>query len=122
MPSSRGFSIIRAVGLTLPGVEVATRYDGSRVLRLHGCFMAGLATHPSAAPGTLVVRADLDERPLLLGEAPETYYLTDYYARYPLVLARLSAIDRTTLRDVLRMSWRLTDAKRGMRARRPQAF
>ena len=38
------FQIVRAVGLTLPGVVAATRYDGSPVLKLHGCFMAGLAT------------------------------------------------------------------------------
>jgi hypothetical protein len=114
------FDIVRAVGLTLPGVEAATKYDGSPLLRLHGCFMAGMATHPSAEAGTLVVRADLEERELFLAEAPDIYYLTGYYERYPLVLVRLSAIDRATLRDVLSMSRRLTAAKatRKTRARR----
>ena len=54
--------------------------------------MAGLATHQSAEPDTLVVRVDFDERELLLEDAPETYYVTDYYRKYPLVLVRLSRV------------------------------
>ena len=59
-----------------------------------GAFMAGIATHPSAEPDSLVVRIGIDEREWLLEDAPETYYLTDYYRSLPLVLARLSR--RTT--------------------------
>jgi hypothetical protein len=109
------FEVVRIVGLALPEVEAATKYDGSPVLKLGGCFMAGLATHPSAEPDTLVVRADLEDRALLLEEAPETYYLTDYYERYPLVLARLSRLDRGALRDLLSVSWRLTVPKTAKR-------
>ena len=106
--ADRSFRRVEAVGLVLPGVEAARKYDGSPVLRLHGCFMAGMAMHPSAEPGTLVVRMGLDDREALLEDAPETYYVTDYYRRYPLVLARLSQIDDAALRDLLTMSWRLT--------------
>jgi hypothetical protein len=105
------------VGLALPDVEAATRYDGSPVLKRGGSFMAGLATHPSAEPGTLVVRSGSEEREWLIEDAPETYYLTDYYRRYPLVLVRLSRIDRDALRDVLSVSWRLTPAKTRKRSR-----
>lgn len=73
--------------------------------------MAGLATHPSAEPDTLVVRYELEERKQLLEDAPETYYLTDYYRRYPLVLVRLSCIEPDALRDLLSVSWRLTSTK-----------
>jgi hypothetical protein len=105
------FEAVRQVGLTLPDVEATTRYDGSPVLKLGGAFLAGLATHPSAEPGTLVVRASFEEREGFLEDAPETYYLTDYYRPYPLVLVRLSQIDRDALRDVLSVSWRLTAPK-----------
>jgi hypothetical protein len=105
------FKIVRTVGLALPGVEVATKYDGSPVLNVNGCFMAGLAIHRSAEPETLVVRMGLDERALLLQDAPETYYVTDYYRPYPVVLVRLSHVDRAALRDLLSVSWRLTVAK-----------
>jgi hypothetical protein len=115
VPSPRSFDKVRAVGLALPRVEAATKYDGSPVLKLGGCFMAGLATHSSAEPNTLVVRYADEERDALIADAPETYYLTEYYRKYPLVLVRLSRIDREALRDVLLVSWRLTKAKAGKR-------
>jgi len=105
------FDLVRQTGLTLPGVEAAVRYDGSPVLKVAGCFMAGLASHESAEPGTLVVRTDVEEREWLLADAPEIYYLTEYYRKYPLVLARLSRLDRDALRDLLSVSRQLTLAK-----------
>lgn len=111
------FEMVRTVGLGLPDVEATTKYDGSPVLRLGGCFMAGLATHPSAEPDTLVVRHGLEERERLIEDAPETYYLTDYYRRFPLVLVRLSRIEPDALRDLLSVSWRLTSTKVRKRVR-----
>ena len=105
------FDAVRRLGLGLPGVEAATKYDGSPVLKVGGSFMAGLATHPSAEPGTLVVRSSFDERDCLLAEAPQTYYLTDYYRKHPVVLVRLSHIDDDALRDLLAVSRRLTLTK-----------
>jgi hypothetical protein len=112
------FVLVRAVGLTLPDVEAMTRYDGAPVLKARGCFMAGLATHESAEPGTLVVRMGVEERAYLLEDAPDTYYLTDYYRRYPLILVRLARVNRDALRDVLSVSWRLTVAKAGKTRRK----
>jgi hypothetical protein len=57
-----------------------------------------------------------DERAYLLDEAPETYYVTDYYRGYPIVLVRLARIGRDALHDLLSVSWRLTVAK----ARKPR--
>ena len=111
------FEMVRTVGLTLPDVEAATRYDGSPVLKLGGAFMTGLATHHSAEPGTLVVRVGFEERALLIEDAPETYYLTDYYRKHPVVLVRLSRIDRDALHDLLSASWRLTLPKARTRGR-----
>jgi len=101
------FDIVRTVGLELPGVEASIRYDGSPVLKVGGVFVAGLATHESAEADSLVVRVDLEERELLLEDAPETYYVTDYYQRYPLVLVRLSHVNRDALHDLLSVSRRL---------------
>jgi len=111
------FEIVRTVGLALPDVEATTKYDGSPVLKLRGAFMTGLATHPSAEPGTLVVRIGFEERAWLLEDAPETYYLTDYYRKHPVVLVRLARIDRDALRDLLSASWRLTFPKAQTRGR-----
>jgi hypothetical protein len=116
--SAAAFERVKTAGLALPHVEAATRYDGSPVLKVCGVFMAGLATHASAEPGTLVVRVGFEEREWLLEDAPETYYVTDFYRRYPIVLVRLSRIDRDALRDVLAVSWRLTVAKARIATRR----
>jgi hypothetical protein len=113
------FKTVKTVGLAMPGVEAATKYDGSPVLKVGGSFMAGLATHRSAEPETLVVRSSFEEREWLLEDAPDIYYLTDYYRRYPVVLARLSRLDRDALRDLLSVSRRLALEKartRGLKA------
>ena len=105
------FKAVRDVGLSLPGVELSTRYDGLPVLKINGVFVAALATHHSAEPGTLVVRMSVDERDWILADAPDIYYVTEYYRKYPVVLARLSGIDRSALYDLLSVSRRLALAK-----------
>jgi hypothetical protein len=120
--SADPFERVKTAGLALPDVEATTKYDGSPVLKAGGSFMAGLATHRSAEPDTLVVRAGFEEREGLLGDAPAIYYVTEYYRKHPVVLARLSRIDRDALRDLLSMSWRLAMVKartRGGRGKRP---
>jgi hypothetical protein len=116
-PARNPFAVVRSVGLTLPDVEAGTRYDGSPVLTLGGAFLAGLTAHASAEPDTLVVRMDYEDRDLLIAEAPDTYYLTDYHRRNPVILVRLSKIDRPALHDLLSVSWRLTLPKARLRRR-----
>jgi CubicO group peptidase (beta-lactamase class C family) len=110
-PPADPFDAVRTVGRAWPDVEATFRYDGSPVLKVGGCFMAGLASHPSAEPGTLVVRMAPEERTWLLEDAPDIYYLTDAYRGHPVVLARLSRLDRSALHDLLAGSRRLTLAK-----------
>jgi hypothetical protein len=95
----------------MPDVEATSKYDGSPILKMCGCFMAGLATHRSAEPDTLVVRCEFEERALLLEDSPDTYYVTDHYRSYPIVLVRLSGLDQEALHDLLSVSWRLTAIK-----------
>ena len=114
------FEVVRTIGLTLPDVEAAIKYDGSPVLKAGGCFMAGLAGHASAEPGSLVVRSRLEDRAWLLEDAPDTYYVTDYYDRHPVVLVRLDRIDAAALRDLLSASRRLTMEKAGRSRSVPQ--
>jgi hypothetical protein len=46
------------------------------------------------------------------GRRPRPYYLTDYYRPHPVVLARLSHLNRAALRDLLSVSWRLAVGRR----------
>ena len=111
-PWPGAFDLVKELGCDLPNVEATTRYDGAPVLKAHGVFMAGLAMHPSAEPDTLVVRAEFEDREGLLEDSPDTYYVTDYYRRYPVVLVRLSLLSRDVLRELLTGSWRMTVVKR----------
>lgn len=110
------FARVEAIGLSLPGVTMETKYDASPVLRYRGAFLAGLAGDDTE-PGTLVVRCEPHERQLLLAEAPHVYYLNDRHRRYPVVLARLSQLDDDALRGLLLGSLKLTQPK--AKKRRP---
>jgi hypothetical protein len=115
---TKAFEIVKTVGLALPEVEAKTNWAGEPVLRVRGCFMAGLASHRSVEPGTLVVRCALDDRERFLEDAPDTYYVTDCYRPYPVVLVRLAHLDRDALHDLLTVSWRMTVEKARRSARR----
>ena len=114
------FERVAEAARQFPDVVCAVRYDGAPVLKVHDTFVAAVATHPSAEPNTLVVRMTEADRTWLLEDAPDTYYLTDYYRRYPLVLARLSALTEDAVRDLLAGSRTLALAKRSV-ARRAES-
>jgi hypothetical protein len=112
------FDRVRRLALALPDVEASTTW-GSPALKIRGSLMACVAIHKSAEPNTLAVRIDFDHRAELMAAQPETYYLTDHYVNYPVVLVRLPSIHPDALRDLLGMSWRFVAAKAKGRRRSP---
>jgi hypothetical protein len=116
------FDTVREMGLALPGVEEGTVY-GSPALKVHGKMFACLAVHRSAEPGSLAIRIDFSGRDELIAERPDTYYLTDHYVDYPVVLVRLARVHPDALRDLLLAGWRFVSAagKRRIRPRRLKA-
>jgi hypothetical protein len=105
------FDAIRRIGLRLPDVEEGTMY-GSPALKLRGKLLTCLAVHKSAEPDTLAVRIDFSERDQLIDADPKTYYLTEHYVDYPVVLVRLSSIRTDALSDLLGAAWRFVNAKK----------
>jgi hypothetical protein len=101
------FDDVKEVAMTLPDVEASTKYDGSPVLKAGGVFLAGIATDESADADSLVVRMEIEDRQYLLEDAPETYYVTEYYERHAVVLVRLEHLPHDALRDLLTGSWRM---------------
>jgi hypothetical protein len=110
------FDAVRSVGLRLPDVEEGTMY-GSPALKLRGNLLACLAVHKSAEPDTLAVRIDFSERDELIEADPKTYYLTEHYVDYPVVLVRLSSIRIDALSDLLATAWRFVSARKPARRR-----
>jgi hypothetical protein len=110
------FDTVRAIGLSLPGVELGTTY-GSPALKVSGRMFACIAIHRSAEPQTLAVRLDFNRRDELIASDPKTYYLTSHYVSYPVVLVRLKRVDRDALRDLLLMGWRFVSHGRTRRSK-----
>jgi hypothetical protein len=118
MPSKKiGFDTVREIGLALPDVVEGTVY-GSPALKVRGRMFACLAVHRSAEPDSLAIRLSFDQREELITADPKTYYLTDHYVDYPVVLVRLSQVHRDALGELLFMAWRFESTRGKQRAGR----
>lgn len=95
------FDTVLEIARSMPDVQDTVSQRGIG-LKIRGKLFACTATHKSAEPDTLMVRMDLEERELALATEPEMYYLTDHYRGYPAILVRLSQINRTALRRLLK--------------------
>ena len=105
------FDSVREIGRELPEVEESTMY-GAPALKVRGDLLACVPRHKSAEPGSLAVRIDFEQRAGLLEEAPQTYYLTDHYTKYPIILLRMSRIRVDELRDLLKAAWRFVTSQK----------
>jgi hypothetical protein len=108
------FDVVREIALALPDVEESTIH-GAPSLKVRDNLLTCPAIHQSAEPNSLAVRIDVDQRAELIAAEPSVYYVTDHYVKYPMVLVRLSAIDRNALCDLLERAWRFTSSKRKAR-------
>jgi hypothetical protein len=117
------FEALRAVAHDFPDLQESTMY-GSPALKLGKRLVACLAIHRSAEPASLVLRTDFEQRAGLLADEPETYYVTDHYAKHPVVLVRLARLRHNQVRDLLAAARRcvLADAARSHRKTRLQAY
>jgi hypothetical protein len=92
---------VRKIALSLPEVE---EVPGERPsFRVRGKGFAWKSRERDG--GTLAIRVDRDEKPLLLEGRPEIYFETPHYVGYPAVLVRLDTIGRRELREMLEDAW-----------------
>ena len=98
------FDVVRAIGAELPGVA-ATAGNRGIALKIGGQILACAAIHKSAEPDSLMVRVGLARREVLLAEKPEALYLTAHYQPYPVILVRLTRVDRAYLVAILKEAW-----------------
>ena len=102
---------LRKLAMQLPEAEEGTSY-GTLAFRVKGKLFARLRDDD----GVLVIRSDFDEREILMEAAPGTYFITDHYLNYPMLLVRLSAVDAAELEEILEHSWRRVAPKRVLAA------
>jgi len=103
---------VREIGATLPDVAVSAGKLGV-ALKTKGEILACQAIHRSAEPGSLMVRVGTQRRDALVAEDPEVFYLTSHYEPYPVVLVRLSRIDRAWLGGLLTEALEFTGNETG---------
>ena len=101
------FDDIRKLALKWPEVEDGTSYD-TPALKVRKKLLARLKEDGDS----LVMPAvPLDERDMLVESRPKTFYFTDHYKNYPMVLIRLSKASRTIVEPLLRRHWRTLASK-----------
>jgi hypothetical protein len=105
------FDQVREIGLELPDVVESTMY-GSPAIKVHGNLLACVPVNKSAEANCAAFGIDFNLRAALIKENPEIYYITDHYAKYPIVLARLSRIGIQELRDLLGLAWSFVSSKK----------
>jgi len=98
------FDSVKRIACKLPEVS-ASKIHGKPALKVSGKLLACVPVHSSAESGCAAVRIDFVQRAGLLRESPETYYVTNHYTPYPMVLVRLARIEETELENLLRRSW-----------------
>ncbi len=97
------FARVVEIAKRLPGV-VESRSYGTPSLKVKRKFLARLR---SEAEGGLAIHCDLMEREMLMQAAPETFYITDHYADYPMVLINLETVLWDAMPDIVERAWRM---------------
>ncbi len=119
MPSKKlNFDDVREIAMKLGGFEDGA-IRGAPSLKAGGKLLVCPALHKSADPDSWVVRISPCRRSELISAEPNTYYLTNHYANYPMVLVRLSQLDRDSLQVLLETSLRFSNAKTKTTINRP---
>jgi hypothetical protein len=101
-----GWDDVVEIARELPEIEESTSY-GRPALKVRGKFVAALRSDPAA----VVVRCDLDEKPLLLEARTDILFETPHYHGWGYVLVRLEA-SRDDMREFLTDSWLLAAPKK----------
>jgi hypothetical protein len=101
------FVEVTAAAVKLPDVELSKSY-GTPALKVHDKLLARLKEDGE----TLVLRTDFVARQILTQADPDTFFFTDHYRDYPLVLVRLSNLSRSALPDLLERAWRQVAPKK----------
>jgi hypothetical protein len=95
---------IRRIAMSLPGAYEQPSYEGRPSWRTKPRMFTWIRGNPEA----LVLWVEsLDEKELLIEAEPRVFFTTPHYDGYPMVLARLEAIDAKRAKELITESWRL---------------
>ena len=64
-----------------------------------------------------MLKVEYAAREVLTGSQPETFYVTDHYRCYPLMLVRLKSVELGLLRGLIEEAWRSLASQRALAVR-----
>ena len=99
MPTAK---TVRRIALALPKTEERPCY-GTPGFYVHKRIFARLLEDGD----TVVLKIDYDRRDVLVKSDPQTYFITDHYRNYPMMIVRLSTVDLADLRELLAGAWQV---------------
>ena len=99
--SSSDVETLRRIALSFPGVEEGTSY-GTLAYRVSKKFLCRMKEDGES----LAIRMDFAEREMLIEGEPATFYITDHYRNYEMVLIHLSEIHPEELKRIFANAWR----------------
>jgi hypothetical protein len=97
---------VREIALSMPDVEETTAYGMPAFKAGKKRFAGRPVERPDVEPSSLGVHLPFEERDRRIASRPDIYYLTEHYAPYPAVLARLTNMRRDELVELLGTAWR----------------
>jgi hypothetical protein len=96
---------------TLSGIETGTCF-GTPALYVRKKFLCRLKEDGDS----VAIKLDFADRDVLLEAEPRTFYLTDHYRPYPMVLMRLGRVRPDMALELLEQAWRRAAPKSLVRA------
>jgi hypothetical protein len=108
---------LRRIALSFPGVEEGPSY-GTLAFRVRKKLICRMKEDGE----TLAIRMEFGEREILVEGEPETFYFTEHYRNYPMVLVRMPKLHPDELERIFGNAWRRFASKRLLESpRRPLA-
>jgi hypothetical protein len=100
---------LRRIAFSFPGVEEGTSY-GTLAFRVGKKFICRIKEDGES----LAIRMEFGEREILIEGEPETFYFTEHYRNYPMVLVRLPKVHPDELKRIFGNAWRRFASKRSI--------
>lgn len=103
---------VHALVMAFPGVVEGASY-GHPAYKVAGKFFTRLRAEDASV---VLQEVGFDEREMLTQAAPQAFHFTEHYRNYPIVLARIAAIQADELRGFLEPRWRKIAPKAAVKA------
>ncbi|HEY3969243.1 MAG TPA: MmcQ/YjbR family DNA-binding protein [Planctomycetaceae bacterium] len=97
MPTSK---TVRQLALALPNAAERPSYGTPGFFVRKKLFVRILPDEDLA-----VFKIDFDRRDVLMKSDPQAYFITDHYRNYPMMIVRLSSVDRSDLKELIENAW-----------------